>query len=169
MPFLGQTIRREGDGMPNEVASRQAEEIRLRTMRNQIQTKHQAEVRDLQKQGEAEIQGVITTSQEMVQNLKSAYDVMISKEAESLEQKLGQVRANNEQRIATEKQQGDEEVAKIRANYQSRVKEYRKTGEAQVETVRKEVQAQTDALHDRAIKAERAEKFTSKSSKGGTA
>lgn len=155
--------------MPNEIASRQADEMQNRTLKNQTLAKHQSEMRDLHKTNEDEVQKIILSSQEKVVNLKGAYDVMISKEAESLEERLANVREANDERVNKEKLQGEEEATKTRAMYQDRVKEYKKQGEAKVDAVRKEAQAQMDSIHDRAIKSERAEKFAPKqSSKGGT-
>ena len=60
--------------MPNEVGSVQAEENSLRTQRNTVQIKHQAELREMQKKNEDEVEGVITHSQEQIAALRAGYD-----------------------------------------------------------------------------------------------
>ena len=60
--------------------------------------------------------------------------------------------------MKAEKTSGEDEAKKTHAFYQDRIIGYRKNGEAQLDSERKDLQARSGALHERAKKAERAEK-----------
>lgn len=135
--------------MPNEIASVQAEDIRLKNLRSQLENRNRSEIKEIQDRHEHDLYRLTTGEAETLENLKSAYDVQISKEAENLEARLAEVRQNNEERVLAEKKQGDAEVEKIKFQTQQKIDEYKKIGETQLERQRKEYASESSNLHER--------------------
>ncbi|MBC7385539.1 MAG: hypothetical protein H7301_05155 [Cryobacterium sp.] len=141
--------------MPGEIGNVQADELRLKNVRTQIQNRHNSELREIQAQNGSETQRLVENQQEQLSNLKGAYEVQFSKEAENLGAHLQEVRTKNEERVIAEKKSGDQEVAKIQKANQEKIESYRKNGEAKLESARKDIQVQSDALHQREIQEAR--------------
>lgn len=135
--------------MPKEVASVQAEDIRLKNMRTQIENRNRNEVKELQDRLAMETERTITSHTATIQNLRGAYDVQISEEAENLENRLNAVRAANEERVEAEKKAGEAEVAKVKTMTQARVEEYKKIEDEKIAKIKKEVAAQSENLHEK--------------------
>lgn len=145
--------------MPSDVKATTADELRLRNYRTQLQRQHDLEVRELERKNADELQRLTEHSTTQLETLRQAYDVRISEEAESLEERLHQVRLNARERIAVEKEQAEEELRKTRTSHQQRLAEYKKNAEAQIDALRKQHQASAEAIHERSVKsAKRAER-----------
>jgi hypothetical protein len=130
-----------------------SEEMRLKTYLTHVQNRAELETRETEAKHGEQLQRLTENFQDRSKALKEAYDVQISREAESLEEKLHTTRMKNEERVETEKRAGEEEVAKVRTQQQQKVEEYRKNSEAQLDSLRKQLQASADALHEKARKS----------------
>jgi hypothetical protein len=157
-----QNKNKEANGMANEIAGIQVEELRLKNLRTQMNNRHNNEVREIQNRQDSETQRLVENHAQSLETLKDAYAVQISKEAESLETRLMETRSNNEARVAAEKRAGDDEVRKLQAANEEKLGEYKKNGAARMEAARKDLQVQAEALHQREIAEARKAKMLSK-------
>ncbi len=151
--------------MPNEVAGVQTEDLRLKNVRTQMKNRHESELRDIEARNGTETQRLIENHAAQLGELKNAYDVQISQEAEHLEDRLSQVRAGNADRVAMEKHAGDQEVEKVQKANQDKIEEYRKNGEAKLQNVRKDLQLQAEVLHNQEKEEARRANFVARNSK----
>jgi hypothetical protein len=142
----------------NNLKSSTTEELRLRNYRASLQQKSDIENRELQARNVEEVQHLMDTHTVQMDELKRAYDVQISQEAEGLEEKLQKVRISGEDRVNLEKQVQEAELAKVKTSSQLKIEEYKKNSEVQIDKLRKDTQATTDLLHDKAKKATRKER-----------
>jgi hypothetical protein len=135
--------------MPGDIGSLQVEDLKLKNLRSQTQTRHRSELREIEERNQSELARTMESFEEANSKLKEAYEVQISQEGAQLEERLANVRERNEARINSEKNQGDQEVAKIKTANQERISEYQKAGDAQIEKLKQRLQAQTEALHEK--------------------
>lgn len=151
-----------GEGMSSSVkssaAATQADEIRMRTYRLQLQGRQEAEVKEIRERHVDEVQRLMDTHRNQLESLHRAYDVQISEEAERLEEQLHRTRLTNEERVNLEKKQGEDELSKLKLANQQRLDAVRKNGDLQIEKLRKELQATTEAIHHQAKKSARRER-----------
>ncbi len=153
--FKDEPMASSSEGLNNSrVAS---EEMRLKTYLTRIQQHNDLETRDTQAKHGEEIQRLNETFADQSKAIKEAYDVQISREAESLEEKLYETQTHNEARVELEKRTGDEELTKLKTQQQQRIDEYKKNSEAQMDSLRKQLQANADALHEKARKSAKKE------------
>ncbi len=140
--------------MPGEIASTQSDEIRLRNLRAQMQNRHDLQMREMEEKNQSSVQRLVENHTTQTEQLRNAFDVTISREAEALEQRLHEVRLHNDERIETEKQTGDQQLFKVKQANQQRIAEYKKNSEAQIESLRKQLQASAETLREQAKKQE---------------
>lgn len=120
--------------------------LRLQNYRARLQGDHETQVRELEERQLDSLNRIQENHTDRKESLVSAYNVEISKEAEQLEDRLTQIRAQNEQRVAEEKRIGDQELAKTKLSNQQRIDEYKKTAEKKLDAMRKELQANAENL-----------------------
>lgn len=144
--------------MASDVNGTSSEALRMKNYRLQMQSHHDAQVREIQDKNSDEVQRLIENHAYQMDNLRNAYNVQISEEAEAMEQKLHDVRLKNEERLKEEKRIADDAVNQSRSASQKRIEEYRKNSEAQLAVARKEQQMAADNLHAQTKKAARAKK-----------
>lgn len=135
-----------------------SEEIRLRNYRNQLEQRHEIAVRDILAHNADEIQKLTDNHTEQLNNLRHAYEVQISEEAEALEEKVHEIRLGNQGRVEMEKKTGDQEVEKMKSANKTKIEEYKKNADLQMETLHKQLQASSDALHEQSKKTAKREK-----------
>lgn len=139
--------------MPSDIKGASAEELRLRNYRQQLQNRHELELRDMRDRQGDEVLRLHDNFNHQTETLREAYDVQISEEAEQLEDRLQQLRTSHAERVSSEKKAGDEEVSQLRAGNRQQVDETRKNGEAQIAALRKQYQDAADVLHKKARKS----------------
>ena len=124
--------------MPSDIKSATTEDLRMRNYRQQLQQHNDSEIRDLEQKHNEDIARLQDNFTNQVQNLRHAYEIEISEEAENLEEKLQKVRGENEEKkISTEKKAGEDEVVKNRTANQQRIDEYKKNSELQLDPASK--------------------------------
>ncbi len=135
-----------------------SDELRLKNYRNMIEQKHEIELRDMEARNAEETQKVTDHHREQLSQLRGAYDVQISEEAEALEARLHDLRLNNLERVGTEKRAAEIEIDKIKANSHAQIDETKKNADIQIEALHKQLQTSTEVLHDQARKTARRER-----------
>src|SRR4051794_12187278 len=104
--------------MPPEVSltkASAADEMRMRNYRAQTERRNDAELREIDTKHQEELGRVLGYQAEQMEQLRHSYDVKISEEAESQEQKLSEIRHSNGERLEVEKRAADEEYGKVSA------------------------------------------------------
>ncbi len=148
--------------MPSETSSSlgasTTEDLRLRNYRASIQQKNDIELREIQNRHDDDIQRVTDTQAQQMGDLKRAYEVQISQEAEHLEEKLHQARLTTEQRVEAEKKAAESQLSKLKAVHQQRIEDYKKNAEEELLRLRKTAQANAELIHDRERKLARKER-----------
>ena len=129
------------------------EELRLRNYKASLQQKSEIDLREMQARQSDETQRITENHQMQMDDLKRAYDVQISQEAEALEEHLHKFREVGHERIENEKHSLDTEFDKVKTASQQKIDEYKKNSEAQLDKLRRETQASSDLIHDRGKKA----------------
>lgn len=128
------------------------EELRMRNYRNQLKNHHNSEVREIEAQHEQTLQRTIENQSLQAEQVKSAYEVQISQEAEQLEERLHALRLKNEERLENEKRAQEAEFNKVRESYQARIEDYRNNAEAQIQALHKQHQESIAKLEERVRK-----------------
>jgi hypothetical protein len=134
------------------------EELRLQNYKTQLQNRNEAEVRDIQAKHADEVQHMLLQEGEQIQEVKRAYEVQISQEAEELEDRLHNFRLSAEEKIENEKRTGEDELHKVQADYKHRIDEYRRSSEAQLETLRRNLLTASEDMHEKAKRSARSER-----------
>ena len=80
-----------------------ADEMRMRNYRAQVEARHEAEMREIELHNTDDVVKAQTADHEQMEQIKGAYDVEISKEAESLEGHLHDIREQNQERIPSKR------------------------------------------------------------------
>lgn len=138
--------------MPSEIKSFTAEDLRLRNYRSLVQQRHEMEMRDIEAKHGQETLDLTEQSKNQLNELRKAYDVQISREAEELEERLAEIRARKDEKIKEEEHQTETELSKARNSQQTRLQEYKKNAESQLDALRKQYQNATDNLNAQAAK-----------------
>src|SRR5690606_13714792 len=86
-------------------------------------------------------------------DLKSAYEVRISQEAEKLEERLAAIRQGNEERVAAEERQGRMDYERIKAAYEDRIRDLREKSEMEIQEIRNRHQEILKRLDEQAKKS----------------
>ncbi len=118
----------------------------------QLANRQESEIKEREAQHADAVERMGEGEAHQLETLRKAYDVQISDQAASLDEKLHQIKMENEAKVNAEKRLGEDEVKRTQAQVHQRVEEYRKNGEAQIEQLKKQFQASTEALHERARK-----------------
>jgi hypothetical protein len=147
--------------MPSEIKSTAAEEIRLRNHRAQLEQRNEMALREIEQSHAEDVRRTIENQAFQMDNLRRAYDVQISEEAEALEERLHRVRLNADERVAAEKKAGEAELEKLKSAHKQRLDEYRKNSEQQLEALRKQLQTSAETLHEKARKTAKREREVS--------
>jgi hypothetical protein len=146
--------------MSNVSASRaiSADEMRMTNYRNLLEQKNDLQIKDIEDRHTQDVERITVSEADQMQNLRQAYNVKFSEEAEALEDKLAEVRNGNLERVAAEKRVGDAEVNKLKDANQQRIEEYKKISEMQIEQLHKNFKTTSDALHEQAKKTAKRER-----------
>lgn len=128
------------------VNSSNFDESRLRNQRAQIEQKNEIETRELQSQHDVSLTRMLDQHAFLLENLRRAYDVQISKEAQNLDERLTATRAQHEEKINEVKRAGESEVIKIQNQSQKRIDDATKSGESKLEETRKHFQSASDVV-----------------------
>ncbi len=129
----------------------------MRSYLTHLQNQNDLEAKEIQGRHAEEMNRLIENHADQADQMKKAFDVSISKEAEELEQRLHETRLSHDQRVADEKHTEEEELNKLKTAHQQRIEEYKKASESQMDTMRKQLQAQSEQLHEQAIKTAKRE------------
>ena len=148
--------------MSSEIKSSTTDELRMKNHRTQLENRNELELRSLRDRHSDDVQRMMEAQAFQRDNIKQAYEVQISQEAENLEQKLHETRMENEKRVDDEKRVADQEVTKIKTMNQQQIQEYKKNSEAQIEALKKQYMATAEALHNKAKQARRDQEVSKK-------
>ncbi|MEO5969012.1 MAG: hypothetical protein ABIQ95_03725 [Bdellovibrionia bacterium] len=130
-----------------------AEETRLKNYRDRLQYANEVELRNMEIQHSQDLARLSAHFGTEVDNLREAYEVKISQEAEQMDHKLRQIQSDKEQQLSEEKHQADVELNKIKTAHQDQVREFKKVSQGEIETLHKKFQASSSALHEQAKKS----------------
>ena len=148
--------------MPSEIKASTTDELRTKNYRAQMQQTADLETRELEAKHNQDIERLNSNFKDQYQDLKHAYDIAISQEAEALEEKLHQVRDSTDEKVSSEKKLQEDELTKIKTVNQQRIDEYKKNADAQLDQIRKQYQASSEDLHTKAKKDMKKEKELTK-------
>ena len=144
--------------MSTDIKSTSTDEIRMKNYRAQVQNRNEMDMRELQEQHASEIQRSSENHNLQSENLRSAFDVQISEEGERLQDKLDQIRMQNEERVKLEQKAGEEELTHTKTANQKKIEEYKKNSAAQLDALRKQFQATAENLHEQAKRTTKRDK-----------
>jgi len=83
--------------------SSSTEELRLKNYKSQVEARHEIDMRELEQKNAEDVQRLQENYVQQEAQLRNAYEVQISTEAEALDEKLQQTRFGNEERVGAEK------------------------------------------------------------------
>jgi hypothetical protein len=142
---------------PGMVRNLTSEELRMKNYQTQLERKNDAEVRDLQSRHAEDVRKELEAEENQLTEMRRAFEVQISKEAESLADRLEQVRGENERTVTDEKLNHQREMTRLKESHKAQLDEYRKQAEDSIERTRKESQATSETIRKQARKTERRE------------
>ncbi|MFZ9596138.1 MAG: hypothetical protein ACO3A2_08685 [Bdellovibrionia bacterium] len=128
------------------------EEFRLKAYRNRIQADHESELRNMEAQHAQTVEKTTDRQRQQLDQLKEAYDVKISKEAEDLENQLHRIQLEKSEKLEQEKLKADAEINRFRTAHQDQVRQIQKNSQNELETLQKKLGEATQALHQQVKK-----------------
>ncbi len=136
--------------MSSNVKTVAFDDSQLRAYNQNLKQKYAVEKNEIEARGQNEIVDTVAQSQKKISEMRNAYEVQISAEAEHLDERLASIRQNNQKRIDEERQKNDIEYEKLRLANQKRIDEYRKNADVKLEEVRREYQEAMAQTHEQA-------------------
>ena len=149
--------------MAGDLKNLSSEEYRLQNYRHQLQQRNDVEIREIEQKHLDQVQRLQEDEAQARGELHQAYDLKISQEAESLGEKLDEIRQANQEKVAAEQRVGEQELAQVKTLQQQRLDEYRKNSDLQLEKIRRQYQSSAEALHDKSRRYADHEKEVNKS------
>src|SRR5438105_2839235 len=104
----------------NGIKATTTEDLRLRNYRTELNRRNEAEIREMDARHGENVAKLQESELAQLEQLKHAYEIQFSQEAEALEEKLRDLRAENDKRVDGEKKQGENELVKTRSMYQAK-------------------------------------------------
>ena len=105
---------RRGDGMPPDVnvssMRDSSDEMRLQNYRERLKQQNELEIREMEANHAADLERLSTTEMNQIENLRHDYEVRVSQEAETLDEKLTEIRLENAGRVVQGKASGPRRV-----------------------------------------------------------
>lgn len=142
----------------SQIKSATVDDLRMQNYRNNMERKLESEVSELQSRHDQDIERLLENHAFQMEQLRNAYNVEISKEAEVLEERLHQVRTHGDVQVRAEKMAHEKELSQQKNAHQKQLDQYKKNSEAQIVEMRKQLQATTENLHAQAKKSLKKEK-----------
>ena len=150
---------RGSQGMSNSInKNAYSDELRMQNYRSQLEKRNDMALEDLRVRYSEDTRTLSEDHVDRMTQLKKAYDLKISEEAEYLEDQLNSIRASARTRSEEEKRAGEEEINRLKSAHTARVEEYRRNSEEQLDKMRKEAKLQTEHLHEQTRKTAKKEK-----------
>ena len=131
-----------------------ADTTRYQSYLNQLEREQDAEVHEKEDDHKEKLTRLVDTNTSQEAQIHKDYNVKISDEAETMQNKLNLTRERNDIIIAQERERGEKESDRIRSQYQQKIEMERKTGDEQLSRMQEYYKKSAEEIHRQYAKAE---------------